>query len=187
MGFLDRAAKAAANARSQIDDVRELRAQASVKPVAPAGLGEHEQQVIARARALGAPDPSVLLTAPEAADVAGVEVGGPHLVYGDDFLGARYEAAGSGGRLWRVSVSAFHAVDEAGFDAASYWFGFLADTVADDGVTVADLGDVAVVRDADLFVLADPLLLMVEVSTPFDDDRERMVRLARQVVGRLLA
>ena len=188
MSFLTKAAKAAVTAKSQLDEVRDVRAQASVKPVESAAFSEHEQRVILRARELGAPDPFVLLLAEEATEAAGTAVGGPHLTYGDDMIGARYEASGSGGRHWRVSVSAFHATDDdVTFDAGAYWFGFLADAVADDGAEVPGLGQVAVQRDSEVFVLADPLLLMVEVSTPGGEgDRERAVELARRVVQRLL-
>jgi hypothetical protein len=185
MSLLDRAVKAAATAKNQLDEVREIRAQTSVKPIESAGLDEHEQRVAARARALGAPDPFVLLTGAEAADAAGQQLGGPHLTYGDDFTGVKFEAAGSGGRHWRVAVSAFHAIDEAGFDAAEHWRTYIADAVADDGTPVEGLGDAAIRREGEVFVLAHPLLLMIEVSTPEDGDGERATRLARAVVQRL--
>ena len=187
MGFLAKAAKAATTAKSQLDDVRELRAQTSVGPVDPGVLTDHEEDVLERVRELGGPDPRLLLTQAEASEAAGQVLGGPHLTYGDDFTGLRFEAAGSGGRSWRVSVSAFHAIDRhSGFDAGAYWFSHLADVVADDGIAVAGLGDTAVQRESDLFVLADPLLLMVEVATPGGaGDDVRMQRLARTVLDRL--
>ena len=82
-------------------------------------------------------------------------------------------------------MSAFHAIDEAGFDAAEHWRTYVADAVADDGVPVDGLGDAALRRDGEVFVLTDPLLLMIEVTTPEDDDGERATRLARAVVQRL--
>ncbi len=67
------------------------------------------------------------------------------------------------------------------------WFGFLADVVSDDGVAVPGLGDAAIQREHDLYVLADPLLLFVEVATPDGEgDRDRAVQVARRVVERLL-
>jgi len=57
--------------------------------------------------------------------------------------------------------------------------------VADDGVPVPGLGQAAIQRESDLFVLADPLLLMVEVSTPEGGDAARMQQLARSVLTRL--
>ncbi len=188
MGLLDKAVKAATTAKSQIDDVRELRAQASVKPVQPGVLSAHEEEVVEGVRDRGGPDPRILLLQHEASEAAGEALGGPHLTYGDDFIGVRFEAAGSGGRHWRASVSAFHAPDRhTAFDAPTHWFRHLADVVADDGVAVAGLGDVAVQRESDLFVLADPLLLMVEVATPggAGADAARMQGLARAVLTRL--
>ena len=67
MGFLDKAMKAAAVAKDQIDDVRATREATGAKPVDAAPLSEHEQGVLARARALGAPDPTMMLSQPEAA------------------------------------------------------------------------------------------------------------------------
>jgi hypothetical protein len=188
MSLLQRAARAAATAKNQLDEVREVRAAASVQPVASQGLSDHEQHLVMRARELGAPDPFVLLSGAEASEAVGQPLGGPHLTYGDDFLGVRFEAAAKGGRHWRVSVSAFHAVDEAGFEAAAHWFHFLRELVIEDGVLVPGLGDETVRRDREVFVLADPLLLMVEVGTPdgAEVDGARAVELARRVVGRLL-
>ncbi len=187
MGFLAKAAKAATTAKSQLDDVRELRAQASVRPVDAGALTEHEEDVLERVRKLGGPDPRILLTQAEASEAAGETLGGPHLTYGDDFTGLRFEAAGSGGRSWRASVCGFHAVDRhSGYDAGAHWFAHLADVVADEGVAVPGLGDTAVQRASDLFVLADPLLLMLEVATPGGaGDDVRMQRLARTVLDRL--
>jgi hypothetical protein len=187
MGFLQKAVKAAATAKNQIDDVRDLRAQASVRPVAATALTDHEEDMLERVRDLGGPDPRLLLLQPEASEAAGTVLGGPHLTYSDDMIGLRFQASGNGGRHWRASVSAFHAIDDdTPFDAAAHWFGFVADHVADDGVIVPGLGDAAIQRESDLFVLADPLLLMVEVSRPDGhDDAQRMQGLARTVLRRL--
>jgi hypothetical protein len=187
MSFLAKARSAAVTAKTQLDEVRDARAEMSVKPVAAAELTDHEERVLARARMLGAPDPLALLTAAEASEAAGTALGGPHLTYSDDMLGARYEANGSGGRHWRASASAFHAIDEhTPFDAREYWSSYLADMVSDDGVPVEGLGDAAIRRDGEVFVLAAPALLMVEVSTPErEGDGERAVALARSVLSRL--
>jgi hypothetical protein len=188
MGFLDKAVKAAATAKVQFDDLRETRAAASVTPVEAGPLGDHEQQVIHRARACGAPDPTLLLTRHEATDVTGQPLGGPHLIYGDDSIGVRFEATGRAQQRWRVEVSAFHGTDDdPEFDAGAHWSTYLADLVADDARPVPGLGDAALQRERDLFVLADPLLLMIAVQTPEPHgDQERAVAVARHVVARLL-
>lgn len=188
MGFLDKAVKAAATAKVQFDDLRDARAATQVKPVAAGALSDHDEDVVRRARAHGAPDPYLLLTLHEAMDVTNQQLGGPHLTYGDDTIGVRFEATGPKQQHWRVEVSAFHGVDDDhDYDAGAHWFGYLRELVVDDAAPVAGLGQEALQRDGDLFVLADPLLLRVDVTTPDranDPDRARAV--ARHVLGRLL-
>lgn len=190
MGFLDKAVKIAATAKVQLDEVRDARAAAAVKPVEGGPRSEHEEELVERAREHGAPDPSLLLLQPEAMEALGQPVGGPSLTYGDDTLGVKFEASAPGNRHWRAEVSAFHGTDDdRPFDAAAHWHLYLRDLIADDATPVPGLGDAALQRDGDLFVLADPVLLMVSVQTPAGPaggDRERTQALARQVVGRLL-
>ena len=187
MGFLDKAVKAAATAKVQFDEVRDARAAASVKPREAAAPTDHEQELLQRARACGAPDPYLLLTQFEAQDVTGQPLGGPHLIYGDDTIGVKFEATGLKQQTWRVEVSAFHGMDDDDFDAGAHWFGYLADIVRDDATPVPGLGQQALQRSDDLFVLADPLLLMVAVSTPDRaGDPARAQAVARQVLARLL-
>ena len=182
MSFLKKAAAAAAVAKSQLDEVREQRAAASVKPIAAAGPSDHEQQVVARSMALGAPDPYSLLSFEQACAAAGRELGGPGLTYSDDMLGVKYEASGGGNHHYRVAVSAFHAIDESGFDAREHWRSYVADLV-EDGRPVPGLGDAALAREQEVFVLDGDRLLMVEVTTPeADGDRDRAIALAREVV-----
>jgi hypothetical protein len=161
-----------------------------VEPVDGGPRSEHEEELVERAREHGAPDPYLLLLQPEAMDALGQPVGGPALTYGDDTLGVKFEASASGNRHWRAEVSAFHGRgDDRDFDAAAHWFGFVRDVIADDATPVPGLGDEALQRDTELYVLADPVLLMVSVQTPdgpAGGDRERTQALARQVVGRLL-
>ena len=66
MGFLDKAVKAAAQAKDQVDTVRAARAEAAVQPVEHGPLDDHERQVLERAMALGALNPFALLTREEA-------------------------------------------------------------------------------------------------------------------------
>lgn len=180
MKILERATKA-------LEDVKALRAQTSIRPTPSAAeLSDHDEDVVERACRLGAPDPRLLLLEHEASAAAGQPLGGPHLTYSDDAIGVRYEATGNGNRHWRAQVSAFHALDRAvPFDAAAYWLGYVRDVVADDGVPVAGLGQEALQGHSTLYVLADPLLLMVEVTSPDGPDRRAMQALAGTVLGRL--
>ncbi len=184
MGFLDRARQAAEAARQGVDEVRQARA-AHVEPVDPAPLSEHDEDVLARALAHGAADPFALLSAEEAAVVVGVPFGRGALSYGDDTLGVRYAARGHGGREWSAEVSAFHATDGRGMDAAAYWHDVLADVLADDATPVADLGDRALARADDVFVLAGPLVFFTAVHTPDGPRPDLAAQLARRVVTRL--
>ncbi len=184
MGFLDRAAKAAAAAREGVDEVRRTRA-AHVEPVDPGPPSEHDEDVVERARAGGAADPFALLTGEEATAVVGVPFGRGALTYGDDTLGVRFAARGHGGRSWTAEVLAWHGTEGRGFDATAHWIGFLRDLVADDGTPVPGLGDEAFARTDDVTVLADPLVFMTSVHTPDGPRTDLAVQLAERVVSRL--
>ncbi len=189
MGFLDKAMKAATIAREQIDEVREVHALARHRPEAgpAAGLDGHEEQVVARALALGAPDPFALLSLEEASLVAGVPLGGPRLAYGDDTIGVSYAATGPRQRRWSVEVQAFHAInDDTRFDPAVHWHTFVAEHVSEDGRPVPGLGDAAIARDTDVFVLAEPLLFFTTVRLPDGAPAtDRAIDAARRVLERL--
>jgi hypothetical protein len=183
MGFLDKAMKAAAVAKHQIDDVRATREETGTRPVDAAPLSEHEQGVLARARALGAPDPTMMLSQPEAVSVLGVPLGSPSLTYTDDAIGVRYLAENRKRRRWSVEVN-FQYGDEDGFEPALWW----RDTVMEhycDGEEVAGLGDAALWGPPYLFVLADPLVFHVQVQTPDGDQPAAAAEVARMVVARL--
>jgi hypothetical protein len=183
MGFLDKAMKAAAVAKHQIDDVRAAREETGTKPVEAAPLSEHEQGVLARARALGAPDPTMMLSQPEAASVLGVPLGSPSLTYSDDAIGVRYVAQNRKRQRWSVEVS-FQYGDEDGFEPALWWRDMVMEHYG-DGEEVADLGDAAVWAPPYLFVLADPLVFHVQVQTPDGDQPGAAAEVARMVVARL--
>lgn len=191
MGFLDRAMKAATVAREQIEEVREVHALARHRPELPAEPGEHEQRVVERAVALGAPPPTLLLTAEEASEVVGVPLGGPHLVYGDDTIGVRFSATGPRQQRWGVEIQVFHAPDEdTRFDAEEHWHGFVAEHVAGDGgAPVDDLGEAALASDGGtVYVLAPPLLFFTTVTgTPGDPalTTTQATHTARAVLRRL--
>ncbi len=183
MGFLDKAVKAATVAKHQIDDARATREATGTQPVDAPPLSEHEQGVLVRARALGAPVPTTMLSQPEAASVLGVPLGSPSLTYSDDAIGVRYAAADRKRRRWSVEVS-FQYGDEDGFEPALWW----RDTVMDlhgDGEAVAGLGDAALWSAPYLFVLADPLVFHVQARTPGGDEPGAAAEVARMVVARL--
>jgi hypothetical protein len=184
MGFLDKAMKAATVARHQIDEVRAAREEMGASPVDAAPLGEHEQGVLARARALGAPDPTVMLSQPEAASVLGQPLGAPSLTYTDDAIGVRYAAEDrKRRRRWSVEVNFQHG-DEDGFEPALWWRDMVMEHYG-DGQEVPGLGDAAVWSAPYLFVLADPIVFHVQVSTPDGDQPGAAADVARMVISRL--
>jgi hypothetical protein len=187
MGFLDKAVRAATAAKDQIDEMRDLRATAQHRPAIATAPDPHEEQVLARALELGAPEPYALLSLEEASEIAGVPLGGPRLVYGDDTIGVGYSASGPRQRHWSVEVQAFHAIDDdTVFDAAVHWHTYLAEIVSDDGVAVHDLGDAAIARDGEAFVLAGPLLFFATVRLPDGAPAtDHALRAARRVLTRL--
>ena len=186
MGFLDKAAKVAAQAKNQIDDVREARAQNAVQPVNHGPLPDHDRQVLERAQALGALNPFALLTSQEASATAGQELGDPALSYGDDTIGVMYEARGRGNDLWRVSVDVYYAPEPGvPFEAEL----FLKEMVVDndpDGVPVEGVGHRAYLSSDYLWVLYGPILFYVQGITPQGPLQvDACAQVARQVVGRL--
>jgi hypothetical protein len=183
MGFLDKAVKAAAVAKHQFDEVRAVREETGTKPVEAAPLSEHEQGVLARARALGAPEPTAMLSQPEAAAVLGQPLGAPSLTYSDDAIGVRYAAENRKRQRWSVEVS-FQYGDEDGFEAALWWRDVVMDHYG-DGEQIAGLGDAAVWSAPYLFVLAEPLVFHVQVSTPDGDRPDAAQEVARLVLSRL--
>jgi hypothetical protein len=187
MGFLDKAVRAATVAKDQIDELRDVRATAQHRPTVAGVPDPHEEHVLARALALGAPEPYALLGLEEASEVAGVPLGGPRLVYGDDTIGVGYSASGPRQRHWSVEVQAFYAIDDdTPYDAAVHWHTFVADAVSDDGVPVGGLGDAAIARDGEVFVLAGPLLFFTTVRLPDGAPAtDHALRAARRVLTRL--
>jgi hypothetical protein len=173
MSFLNRAARAAGQAKGQLDEVRAARSAASVQPVDPPPLSEHEAGVLAGARARGLPDPTILLTAEEASGILGTPLGGPALTYGDDSVGVRYAAQGDKGRRWEATVVAYE-------DPSTYLH------VAEDGMgePVDGIGDAALYQDPYLFVIADELVFHVEATTPAGTDPGQLAALAECVVAR---
>jgi hypothetical protein len=187
MGLLDKALRAAGAAKTQIDELRDVHATAQHRPAATAPPDEHEERVLARALELGAPEPYALLSLEEACEIAGVPLGGPRLVYGDDTIGVGYSASGPRQRHWSVEVQAFYAIDDdTHFDAAVHWHTYLAEIISDDGQAVPGLGDAAIARDGEVFVLAGPLLFFTTVRLPDGQPAtDHAIRAARQVLQRL--
>lgn len=185
MGLLDKAVKLASTAKDQIDELRDTRDAAAVRPVTPQQLDEHEQNVLRRAMACGAPDPDALLSRAEASHVVGVELGEPSLTYDDSSVGLRFAAQGrKPNQRWSVEVSAWHG-DEDGYDPVES-FQFVAEHV--EGETFTDLGQRAVYDGNRLYVLAFPLMFHVEVRAPDQDpgeQRAQTIAAAQRVLARL--
>jgi hypothetical protein len=189
MGFLDKAMRAATVAKDQLAEVRDVHATAQHRPAAATTPGEHEQRVLARALELDAPEPWALLSVEEASEIVGVPLGGPQLTYGDDTIGVRYAATGPRQRSWSAEVQAFHALDEdTRYDAAEHWHTYLAPHVSDDGWPVGGLGDAAIARDGEVFVLGGPLLFFATVRLPDGATAlatEQAIAVAHQVLTRV--
>jgi hypothetical protein len=183
MGFLDKAVKAAAVAKNQLDEVRAAREETGTKPVDAAPLTDHEEGVLARARALGAPEPTAMLSQPEAASVLGVPLGPPSLTYTDDAIGVRYAAENRKRQRWSVEVN-FQYGDEDGFEPALWWRDMVMDHYG-DGEQIAGLGEAAVWSAPYLFVLTEPLVFHVQVATPEGDRPDAAQEVARLVLARL--
>jgi hypothetical protein len=190
MGLTDRALRAAS---ALLEHARALdpAAGADPDPSGPvAGADPGAEDPAARARRLGAPDPALLLTAEEAADVLGSPVGPPRLTGGDDTTGRAFRAGAPGARGGadgprEVGVVAFHAPtdDALPFDPAEHWYGFVEGIVADDGIPVAGLGRAAVRTDGGLYVLGATALLHLSGGPAGTGDG--LVDLARRVLARL--
>jgi hypothetical protein len=182
MGLLDKAVKLASTAKDQYEELRSTRDEMAVRPVAVTALDDHEQQVLRRAIAWGAPDPAALISRAEASHVLGVELGEGRLTYDDSAVGLEFAAAGRRQDRWSVSVSAWHG-DEDGFHPAEQ-FQFIAEHV--EGEPVDGLGQAAVWSGTVLYVLAEPLLFGVEVRTPAGSDhRPEAAAVARRVLARV--
>lgn len=182
MGLLDKAVKLASTAKDQYEELRATREDLAVRPVAVSALDDHEQQVLRRALAHGAPDPAALISRAEASHVLGVELGEGRLTYSDSSVGLEFAAAGRRNDRWSVAVSAWHG-DEDGFFPEEQ-FRFIAEHV--EGEPLHDLGEAAVWSGSMLFVLASPLLFQVEVRTPAGSDhRPEASAVARRVLARV--
>ena len=186
MGFLDKAVKAAAQAKEQVDTVRAARAEAAVQPVQQGPLDDHQRQVVERAMAMGALNPFALLSREEASAIVGQELGDAGLSWGDDTIGVQYEARGRGNDIWRVTVDMYYATDPAyPFQAEP----FLREMVLanDDGaVQVPGLADQAWFSSEYLWVLYGPVLFYVHGQTPAGPLAvEPCAQVAQRVVERL--
>lgn len=186
MGFLDKAAKAAAQAKNQIDDVREARAQNAVQPVNHGPLSDHERQSLERAQALGALNPFALLTSAEASAAVGQELGDAALSGGDDTIGVMYEARGRGNDHWRVSVDVYHATQPGvPFEAEPFMREWVVDNDP-DAVPVEGVGHQAFFSGDLLWVLYGPILFYVQGTTPQGPlPVDACAQVANQVVARL--
>jgi hypothetical protein len=164
MGFLDKAVKVAAQAKNQIDDVREARAQNAVQPVQHGPLPDHERQVLEQALARGALNPFELLTSAEASVAVGQQLGDAGLTYSDDTIGVMYEARGRGNDHWRVEVNVYYAAYDHPFEAEPYLREYVIDM--GDSVPVQGIGHQAYLSSDYLWVLYGPILFYVNGTTP---------------------
>jgi hypothetical protein len=187
MGFLDKAAKAAVQAKQQVDTVRAARAEAAVQPVQHGPLSDDERRHLEQAMAQGAINPFALLSREEASAVVGVELGDAALSFGGgDTVGVQYEARGRGNDHWRVSVDVYYATEPGvPFEAEL----FLREMVLDNdegAVQVPGLGDQAWVSYDILWVLYGPILFYVQGTTPAGQlEVEECAQIAQRVVARL--
>ena len=187
MGFLDKAARAAVQAKNQVDTVRAARAEAAIQPVHRGPLDDHERQYLEEAMAKGALNPFALLTREEAGAAVGQELGDPGLSFGGgDTVGVMYEARGRGNDHWQVSVDVYYATEPGvPFEAEL----FLKDMVLDndpDAVPVQGVGDQAFLSADYLWVLYGPILFYVNGRTPQGPlSLEACSLVAQQVVERL--
>ena len=186
MGFLDKAAKAAAQAKEQVDTVRAARAEAAVQPVQHGPLDDHQRQSLERAMAMGALNPFALLTSEEASAIVGQQLGDAGLSGGDDTIGVMYEARGRGNDHWRVSVDVYHATEPGvPFEAEL----FMREMVLDndpDAVQVPGVGDQAWLSYDLLWVLYGPVLFYAQGTTPAGPlGVEQLAAVAQRVVTRL--
>lgn len=168
MGFLDKAVKAAAQAKDQVDTVRAARAEAAVQPVQHGPLSEDEQQMLEQAMARGALNPYALLTREEASLAVGQELGDAGLSWGGgDTVGVMFEARGRGNDHWRVSVDVYYATEPGvPFEADL----FLKEMVLDndpDAVPIQGIEGAQAFLSYDiLWVLYGPILFYVQGTTP---------------------
>jgi hypothetical protein len=186
MGFLDKAVKVAAQAKNQIDDVREARAQNAVQPVQHGPLPDHERQVLERAQALGALNPFALLTSAEASAAVGQELGDAALSYGDDTIGVMYEARGRGNDHWRVEVDVYYATEPGVPFEAELFLNEMVLANDPDAVPVEGVGHQAFLSSDYLWVRYGPILFYVNGLTPEGPlPVDACSQVARQVVARL--
>ena len=193
MSFLKKAQQAAMvakeraeEAKDKIDELRAERDAASVKPAQMAGpLDDDDRDRLARALALGAVDPTMLLSREEASELAGTELGLDRIGHEDMSLDARYLAEDRKRRRWEVDVRSWY-LPEGGGEATAQDVWDALDPAREVGDEIAGVGRAAFAQDANVFAWAGDVVFSVEVRLPeTGGDRERSLEAARRIAGRL--
>lgn len=192
MSLLKKAAQAAMVAKERAEDAKEkldeLRAErdaASVKPVMATPLDGDDRDRLARALALGATDPTMLLSYEEACELAGMELGTPRLMHDDMAVHTEYVAEDRKRRRWAVRVGSWYLPEEPGAGGAATWEAL--DPAREVGDPVPGVGGDAFAQDAQVFAWAGDVVFSVEVALPDDPDasRQRSLEAARRIAARL--
>lgn len=152
-------------------------------PVQPQPPDEHALAMLDRARALGAPDPYLLLDLAEASRLAGVPLGPPEPLFSDTVIGVRASARAAAGRRWLAEVHVVHG-EEPGADLLPTWpDAFVLDAAAEHAVA----GQPAVQRhDGTVAVFTGAHIVLAQLCTPEPThDAGRSLHLARLAIERL--
>lgn len=192
MSFLKKAQQAAMvakeraeEAKDKIDELRAERDAASVKPVPAASLDGDDRDRLARALALGAVDPTTLLSREEASEIAGTELGLDRIGHEDMSLDARYLAEDRKRRRWEVDVRSWYLPEDGGQATAQEVWDAL-DPAREVGDELTGVGRAAFAQDANVFAWAGDVVFSVEVRLPeTGGDRERSLEAARRIASRL--
>jgi hypothetical protein len=193
MSLLKKAAQAAMvakeraeEAKERIDELRAERDAGSVAPVATERLDDHDRGRLAEALALGAVDPTELLTREEAGAIAGTELGLSRIGHEDMSLGARYVAEDRKRRRWEVNVASWFLPEGPPATASEVWDAL--EPAYEVGDPIDGLGRAAFAQDSTVYVWAGDVVFSVEVRVPDEPDaRERSLAAARRIVERVEA
>jgi hypothetical protein len=182
VGFADRFKDAAEAAREDIVERGLLQSGSAVHGVQMSGPTARDNEIVQRARSLGAPDPYTLITHDEVVALTGLPVGGPTLIYADDDVGVRYDAQGAGTN-WSFAIHAGHAVDGTTPFDPERWYWWMVELLP--GAEEVPLGDNARYRDGLLYVLGEGHAFYVMVDVPETvPSKEWAVRLGHRVLQR---
>ncbi|HEU4658253.1 MAG TPA: hypothetical protein VFR97_12045 [Capillimicrobium sp.] len=191
MSFLKKAQQAAMiakeraeEAKERIDELRAERDAASVRPATTEQLDGDDRSRLAEALALGAVDPTELLSREEASELAGTELGLARIGHEDMALNALYLAEDRKRRRWSVTVWSWFLREDGGGTAAETWQAL--EPAREVGDPIAGLGRDAFAQDGHVFAWAGDVVFSVEVQVPDEaDTRERALAAARRIAARV--